>query len=195
MTSVSAGHIIQTPTQPVGSGRPQRDSNPGTPHQESRALPQSYRAPQRFAKNSKWQEDVWATRLSALLTCKSLKFYFRLSREEADDYRMLKLALLRHCEYTAEGYRRKFTGCKPGQGETPALFIEQIKSDLEKWLETAGLKRDHEALRDLFIKEQTLKACPRELAAHLREQKNKKLAGPCRYGKTLPGGTQHEVRA
>ena len=39
MTSVSAGHIIQTPTQPVGSGRPQRESNPGPPHQESRALP------------------------------------------------------------------------------------------------------------------------------------------------------------
>ena len=45
MTSVSAGHIIQTPTQPVGSGRPQRESNPGPPHQESRALPQSYRPP------------------------------------------------------------------------------------------------------------------------------------------------------
>ena len=42
MTSVSAGHIIQTPTQPVGSGWPQRESNPGPPHQESRALPQSY---------------------------------------------------------------------------------------------------------------------------------------------------------
>ena len=39
MTSVSAGHIIQTPTQPVGSGRPQRESNPEPPHQESRALP------------------------------------------------------------------------------------------------------------------------------------------------------------
>ena len=39
MTSVSAGHIILTPTQPVGSGRPQRESNPGAPHQESRALP------------------------------------------------------------------------------------------------------------------------------------------------------------
>ena len=46
MTSVSAGHIILTPTQPVGGGRPQRESNPGPPHQESRALPQSYRAPQ-----------------------------------------------------------------------------------------------------------------------------------------------------
>ena len=39
MTSVSAGHIILTPTQPVGSGRLQRESNPGPPHQESRALP------------------------------------------------------------------------------------------------------------------------------------------------------------
>ena len=39
MTSVSAGHIILTPTQPVGSGRPQQESNPGPPHQESRALP------------------------------------------------------------------------------------------------------------------------------------------------------------
>ena len=37
--SVSAGHIILTPTQPVGSGRPQRESNLGPPHQESRSLP------------------------------------------------------------------------------------------------------------------------------------------------------------
>ena len=53
MTSVSAGHIIQTPTQPVGSGRPQRELNPGPPHQESRALPQSYRAPQKGQKHTK----------------------------------------------------------------------------------------------------------------------------------------------
>ena len=39
LTSVSVGHIILTPTQPVGSGRPQRESNPGPPHHESRALP------------------------------------------------------------------------------------------------------------------------------------------------------------
>ena len=39
MTSVSAGHIILTPAQPVGSWRPQQESNLGHPHQESRALP------------------------------------------------------------------------------------------------------------------------------------------------------------
>ena len=124
-------------------------ATPGTP-QEPRS-DQSARAPklpafnentdkmdaylerfERFAKNNKWQEDVWATRLSALLTGKSLEFYSRLPREEADDYRMLKLALLRHYDYTEEGYRRKFRGCKPEEGETLALFIERIKSYLEK---------------------------------------------------------------
>ena len=39
MTFISAGHIILTPTQPVGSGRPQWESNPGPPDQELRALP------------------------------------------------------------------------------------------------------------------------------------------------------------
>ena len=38
MTSISAGHIILTPAQSVGSGRPQQESNPGPPHQELRAL-------------------------------------------------------------------------------------------------------------------------------------------------------------
>ena len=39
MTSVSAGHIILTPTQPVGSGRPHRRWNPRPPHTGSHALP------------------------------------------------------------------------------------------------------------------------------------------------------------
>ena len=39
MTSVSAGHIILTPTQPVESGRLQRESNPEPPHQKSHVLP------------------------------------------------------------------------------------------------------------------------------------------------------------
>ena len=53
MTSVSAGHIILTPTQPVGSGRPQRESNPGPPHQESRALPTELPHPPREGRGVK----------------------------------------------------------------------------------------------------------------------------------------------
>ena len=41
MTSVSAGHVILTPVQPlpVGSGWPRWESNSRPPDQESRALP------------------------------------------------------------------------------------------------------------------------------------------------------------
>ena len=48
MTSVSAGHIILTPTQPVGSGRPQRQSNPGSPNQKLHALPTELPRPPRL---------------------------------------------------------------------------------------------------------------------------------------------------
>ena len=55
LTSVSAGHIILIPTQPVGSGRPQRESNPGPPHQESRALPTELPRPQfMWCQHLKW---------------------------------------------------------------------------------------------------------------------------------------------
>ena len=54
MTSVSAGHIILTPIQTVGSGRPQRESNPVPPHQESRALPTELsRPPQRESERER----------------------------------------------------------------------------------------------------------------------------------------------
>ena len=56
MTSVSAGHIILTPTQPVGSGRPQRESNPGPPHQESRALPTELPCPRQSIREGLCQQ-------------------------------------------------------------------------------------------------------------------------------------------
>ena len=54
MTSVSAGHIILTPTQPVGSWWQQQESNQGPPHQESSALPTELpRPPPNVAANIK----------------------------------------------------------------------------------------------------------------------------------------------
>ena len=58
MTSISAGHIILTPTQPVGSKRPQRGSNPGPPDQESRALPTELPRPPCFNEHKKYFERL-----------------------------------------------------------------------------------------------------------------------------------------
>ena len=64
MTSISAGHIILTPTQPVGSGRPQRGSNPGPPDQESRALPTELpRPPVQGAQRTKTEKKNWGSQI------------------------------------------------------------------------------------------------------------------------------------
>ena len=53
--------VILTPTKPVRSGRPQRESNPGPPHQESRALPtellESVREKERVRKRQREKES------------------------------------------------------------------------------------------------------------------------------------------
>ena len=66
MTSVTAGHIILIPTQPVGNWRPQREWKPQPPDQESRALPLSYRIPRMGANMTKTESNspFWYRNLS-----------------------------------------------------------------------------------------------------------------------------------
>ena len=77
MTSVSAGHIILTPTQPVGSGRTQRGSNPRPPHQESRALPTGLPRPWIRWNNSFLHKTVNSTWFEA--PSRSIAAYFARS--------------------------------------------------------------------------------------------------------------------
>ncbi|XP_078493892.1 uncharacterized protein LOC144749319 [Ciona intestinalis] len=48
---------------------------------------------ERYAENSGWEKNQWATWLSALLTGKALGVFSRLSAEEGKDYEVLKRAL------------------------------------------------------------------------------------------------------
>ena len=59
ITSVSARHIILTPTPPAGGGRPQRKSNPGPPHQESHALPTELSRSQQRGWHRHSMKQVW----------------------------------------------------------------------------------------------------------------------------------------
>ena len=59
---------ILAPNQPVGSGRPQRESNPGPPHQESRALPTELPRPSRGHLGVKMvhHSRVWSYRCAGV---------------------------------------------------------------------------------------------------------------------------------
>ncbi|KAI8480742.1 hypothetical protein Bbelb_415350 [Branchiostoma belcheri] len=125
---------------------------------------------ERFATSSQWAEDKWAAHLSALLTGRALEVYSRLPEDEARSYTAVKQALLKRYNLTEEGFRAKFRQNKAEKGESPRQFIVRLTSYLERWVELAESSKSYEGLRDLFVKEQFLEACPRDLAVRLREQ-------------------------
>ncbi|KAI8513886.1 hypothetical protein Bbelb_082100 [Branchiostoma belcheri] len=100
----------------------------------------------------------------------------------------VKQALLKRYNLTEEGFRAKFRQNKAEEGESPQQFIVRLTSYLERWLELAESSKSYEGLRDLFVKEQFLEACPRDLAVRLREQ------GPSSLDE-LAGMAQHYLEA
>ena len=60
--TMTGSHFILTPTQLVGSGRPQRGSNPGPPYHKSRALPTEHPPPpqKNKTKQTKIQQQACA---------------------------------------------------------------------------------------------------------------------------------------
>ena len=72
---------------------------------------------ERFAKSNKWNESIWATSLSALLTCKALDVYSRMSETAAVEYKELKEALLKRYDLTENGFRVRFRNSKQKKRE------------------------------------------------------------------------------
>ena len=125
---------------------------------------------ERFAATSGWERTEWATCLSALLTGKALDVYSRLAEEDAVSYDALREALLRQYDLTEDGYRQKFRRAKPEGNESSAQFAVRLQNYLHKWVEMAGCGQSWGSVSKLFVREQFLESCPRELATRLREQ-------------------------
>ena len=131
---------------------------------------------ERFAETAKGKKDGWASKLSALLSERTLEVYLRLSEEAAKDYDKGKIALMKRYDLTEDGYRRKFGASKPEVDESPEQFIVRPDRYLLRWLELSNTARDFEGLKDLIVKEQFIDSCPKDLAIYLRERAPETLA-------------------
>ncbi|GFS19309.1 reverse transcriptase [Elysia marginata] len=125
---------------------------------------------ERFAESNSWSRDKWSSSLCAVLTGHSLDGYGWLMSEQAQDYDKVKQALMKRYELTEDGYRRKFRSCKPGEGESPDMFIVRIVTYLDRWIELSRKEKSYEKLKDLIVREQFMDACPEDLATSLREK-------------------------
>ena len=130
---------------------------------------------ERFAKMQKWPEDEWAIYLSALLTGRATEVYARMPFEESQKYDQLKEALLRKFDLTKNGFRDKFKFEKPEDSETPAQFVVRIGGYLDRWIELAKIEKKYKNLHDMFVREQFLDTCDRDLNTYLNEHDKESL--------------------
>ena len=142
------------------------------PFQDSKEKLDSYLLRfERFARVNRWEDERWAGALSALLSGKALDVYSRLLEEAGIDYRQLKEALLKRYDLTEDGYRLKFRKSRPEPAEKPDQFIHRLKNYLKKWMMFSKCDpKSAEEVTNMFLREQFLEVCPKDLAVHLKER-------------------------
>jgi len=126
---------------------------------------------ERFAESQKWNKSHWAMYLSALLKGRALDVFSMMPAEQANDYDKLKDALLKRYLLSADGFKRRFCTAKLETGETPSQFLTRLNNYLECWIELAKVTKSYEGLKTLFVREQYLSTCPKDMAMHLKERK------------------------
>ena len=125
---------------------------------------------ERFATTHHWPRETWASSLSALITGKALEVYSRLSADEADDFDVLKKALLDRYNLNAEGFRMKLRDSVADEGESPAQFITRLDSYLNKWIELSKIPKTFAGMVQLVLTEQFTSTCSNDLVTFLKER-------------------------
>jgi len=126
---------------------------------------------EKFAVSQNADKSTWALSLCALLRGRALDVYSMMSKDDVNDYDKLKAALLKRYQLTADGFRKRFRTSYREQGESPVQFITKFKNYLVCWVELAGDNKTYDGIKKLFMEEQYLRSCPKEMSMHLREGK------------------------
>jgi len=129
-----------------------------------------------YAESQGQSKGQWAVYLSALLKGKALEIYSRLPVKDAQDYEILKDALLKRFNLTEEGFKQKFKSARAGVGEAPTQFIARLENYLMRWIDLANVEKDFDGLMNLIVREQYLESCRVQVAIFLTERKHKDLS-------------------
>ena len=125
---------------------------------------------ERYAIVQGWPKEHWAVDLSALLTGKGLEVYYSLNETQASDYNYLKKAILNRYELNDEGFRKKFRGCKPEEGESGVQYTHRLQKYFDRWIELSKVEDTREGVIDFIVRDQFLHTVPREMSMFIRER-------------------------
>ncbi|XP_070385441.1 uncharacterized protein [Dermacentor albipictus] len=130
---------------------------------------------ERVARGQGWPRDQWSTALSLCLSGEALSVFSRMSAPDCTDYDKLKQALMLRFRMTEEGFREKFKGASPMNGETCSQFVTRLTNFLDRWVELSNTKKEYNDLFELMVKDQFLSSCAAPLELFLKEKKDATL--------------------
>ena len=136
---------------------------------------------ERYAVSQHWNRKNWGAHLSALLKGKALDVFVRLPPEKALEFDELKNALMKRFDMTEDGFRKKFRSSRPDGSETFLQFSCRLDSYLERWIELSKTNKTYEGLKDLFLRDQFVLCCNKELALFLKERIPPTIMDMARY--------------
>ena len=102
---------------------------------------------ERYASNEGWSRDCYALYLSALLEVTALDVYHRLPDQEANDYDVLKEALLRKYSLTVEDFRKKLYFSKQSASETASQFFSRLERFFSQWIALSKIELNFDSLK------------------------------------------------
>ena len=114
--------------------------------------------------------DQWAIRLASCLTGKGKDVFKCMPDDDTGDYDKLKKALLDRYRLTEEEFKKRFFGSRLKDSETITEFSTRLSYYLDNWVNLSGANKTYEGLRDLFIREQCLFNCNKDVTMFVKEK-------------------------
>ena len=125
---------------------------------------------ERYAKGLNWDPTCHAFRLGNLLTGKALLTYSSLPVTIANDYSLLKAALLECYQLSYQDFKRKFYTAKMQENESGIQYMERLRQYLNSWRALAEVDTTYESIFNMILQAQFIHSCPPDLSVFLKEQ-------------------------
>ena len=123
-----------------------------------------------YAHSMNWPLERYSLCLSSLLTGKALDVLAKIPQSLVHDYEHLKNTLLAEYQLASGDFMKRFFTSRQSGNESATQLMGRLEHYLGRWISLSGTDESFAGLKELFLKEQFLHACPRDLAIFLREQ-------------------------
>ena len=118
----------------------------------------------------KWSQEYWTIKLGPSLTGKAQEAYASVRAEDANNYDVVKAAILKRYSINEETYRKRFRNLKRNTGENVKAFNIRLHDVFDKWMKDVNTV---DKMKDKVIKEQLVNTLSDEVQTWVKEHNPK----------------------